>query len=79
MANIFLVILIIAAAIGALVMLIRGIIAFLKTTEEDLKSGEAGPSASSLKQNKMMSARIMFQALAILLVAILLLVRGSGH
>ena len=79
MANIFLVILIIAAAIGALVMLIRGIIAFLKTTEEDLKSGEAGPSASSLRQNKMMSARIMFQALAILLVAILLLVRGSGH
>ncbi|MEO8724231.1 MAG: twin transmembrane helix small protein [Sphingobium sp.] len=79
MANIFLVILIIAAAIAALVMLIRGIMAFLKTTEEDLNSGEAGPSASSLKQNKMMSARIMFQAIAILLVAILLLVRGSGH
>lgn len=78
MANIFLVILIVAAAIAALVMLIRGIIAFLKTTEEDLKSGE-GPSASGMKQNKMMTARIMFQALAILLVAVLLLVRGGGH
>lgn len=79
MANIFLVILIIAAAGAAVFMLIRGIIAFLKTTEEELKSGEAGPSPSSLKQNKMMFARIMFQAVAILLVAILLLVRGSGH
>lgn len=74
--NGFLIFLIVAAAIAALVSLIRGIAAFLKTTEEDLKSGAAGPSASSLKQNRMMFARIGFQALAIILVAILLLARG---
>ncbi|MBK5265370.1 MAG: HIG1 domain-containing protein, partial [Alphaproteobacteria bacterium] len=49
----FLVILIILAAIATVVALIRGIITFLKTTEQDLKSG-TGPSASSLKQNRMM-------------------------
>lgn len=74
--NGFLIFLIVAAAIAALVSLIRGIAAFLKTTEEDLKSGADGPSASSLKQNRMMFARIGFQALAIILVAILLLARG---
>jgi Hypoxia induced protein conserved region len=75
--NTFLVLLIAAAAIAALVSLVRGIIAFLKTTEEELKSGSEGPSASSLKQNKMMFARIWFQALAILLCVILLLAKGS--
>ncbi|HKX36175.1 MAG TPA: twin transmembrane helix small protein [Rhizorhapis sp.] len=74
----FLVILIVLAAIATLVALIRGIITFLKTTEQDLKGGQ-GPSASSLKQNKMMMARIGFQALAILLVAFLLLMTGGGR
>jgi hypothetical protein len=74
--NTFLILLIIAAAIAALVSLVRGIIAFLKTTEEDLKSGNTGPSASSLKQNKMMFARIGFQAVAILLAALLLMAKG---
>lgn len=74
----FLVILIILAAIATVVMLIRGIITFLKTTEQDLK-GTGGPSASSLKQNKMMMARIGFQALAVLLVALLLLMSGGGR
>jgi Hypoxia induced protein conserved region len=74
--NTFLILLIIAAALAALVSLVRGIIAFLKTTEEDLNSGNTGPSASSLKQNKMMFARIGFQAVAILLVALLLMAKG---
>jgi hypothetical protein len=74
----FLVILIILAAIATVVALIRGIITFLRTTEEDLKSGK-GPSASSLKQNKMMMARIGFQALAVLIVAFLLLMTGGGR
>lgn len=69
-----LVILIVLAAIATLVALIRGIIAFLKTTEEELKSGGKGPSASGIKQNKMMMARIGFQALAIILVMLFLLV-----
>ena len=77
MGNVLLVILIVATALGALAYLIRGIIVFLKTTEEDLKSGAAGPSQSSLRQNKMMMGRIMMQALAILAVALLLLFNGS--
>lgn len=74
----FLVILIILAAIATVVALVRGIISFLRTTEQDLKSGQ-GPSASSLKQNKMMMARIGFQALAVLIVALLLLMTGGGR
>lgn len=77
--NTFLVLLIIAAAIATVVMLIRGIVAFLQTTKEELNSTETGPSASSLKQNKMMFARIGFQALAVLLVAILLLMNGGNR
>src|SRR3546814_19581010 len=75
----FLVILIILAAIATVVALVRGIVSFLRTTEEDLKSGQQGPSASSLKQNKMMMARIGFQALAVLLVALLMLMSGGGR
>ena len=69
----FLWILMIAAAIAALVMLIRGVVTFLKTTETDLKSGGAGPSASGLKQNRMMMGRIFFQALAVFIAALLML------
>lgn len=75
----FLVILIVLAAIATVVTLIRGIITFLKTTEQDLKGSGAGPSASSLKQNKMMMTRIGFQALAVLLVALLLMMSGGGR
>lgn len=77
--NTFLVILIIAAAIATVVMLVRGVITFLKTTEEELKSGNSGPSASSLKQNKAMFARVGFQAVAVLLVAILMLMNGGSQ
>lgn len=67
------------AAMGAtLFMLIRGVVTFLKTTEEDLKSGQDGPSASSLKQNKAMFGRILFQAIAIIIIVLLLMSRG-GH
>jgi hypothetical protein len=71
--NLFLWLLMIAAAIAAVVMLIRGIVTFLKTTEADLKSGSAGPSASGLKQNRMMMGRIFFQAIAVFVAALLML------
>lgn len=79
MGNVILALLCVAAAIGAVVYLVRGIIAFLKATEEGLKSGgtTTGPSQSSLKQNKMMMGRIMMQALAVLIVALLLLMNGG--
>lgn len=72
-------ILLILAVIGAVVMLVRGIIAFLKTTEADLKNDGSGPSASSLKQNRMMQGRVAFQALAVVIIALMLLLsRGGG-
>ena len=71
--SIFLTILLIAAMIATVTMLVRGIITFLKTTEADLKSGNGGPSASGLKQNKMMMGRIFFQAIAVLIAALLML------
>lgn len=74
--NIFLTILLLLAMGATLFMLIKGIVTFLRTTEEDLKSGQAGPSASSLKQNKAMFGRIMFQAIAIILIALLLMAKG---
>jgi hypothetical protein len=64
--------LIVLAAIAALVSLIRGIISFLQTTEAELKSGADGPSLSSQKQNKMMFARVGFQAIAVILCVMLL-------
>jgi hypothetical protein len=53
--------------------LIRGIIAFLKTTKIDLETGE-GETATDMQlaQNKAMFARIKYQALAIAVVAIIL-------
>jgi hypothetical protein len=76
--NTFLIILLIGAVIGAVVMLVRGLIAFLRTTEADLNSEGAGPSQSALKQNKMMTGRVIFQAVAIIIVVLLLLSRNSG-
>jgi hypothetical protein len=74
--NIFLVILLVAAMIATVVMLVRGIIAFLKTTEADLLG--KGQNASGLKQNKMMQGRILFQAIAIILVVLILLLHRPG-
>ena len=73
--NTIFMLLIIAAMIATVVALIRGIIAFLRTTEADLKEG--GVNQSGLRQNKMMRMRIAFQALAVILV-ILLLMMGRG-
>jgi Hypoxia induced protein conserved region len=70
--NTILVILLIIAVIATAVSLVRGIIAFLQTTEQDLKDTSTGPSASQVKQNKMMMNRILFQALAIIIVVLLL-------
>ena len=55
--------------------LIRGVVAFLKTTKIDLETGE-GETATDMQlaQNKAMFARIKYQGLAIAVVAILLAV-----
>lgn len=55
------------------ISLVKGIVAFMQSTREDLERPEsAGPSEMQLKQNKMMYARIMYQGIAVVIVAILL-------
>jgi Hypoxia induced protein conserved region len=70
--QVFLTICLILAVIATVVMLVRGIIAFLKTTEADLKGDGTGPSESSLQQNKMMMGRIGFQAIAVVIVILMI-------
>ncbi|MBL8656553.1 MAG: HIG1 domain-containing protein [Altererythrobacter sp.] len=53
--------------------LVRGVVAFLKTTRIDLESGGAdNVTEMQLMQNRMMMNRIKYQALAIVVVAVLL-------
>lgn len=53
--------------------LIKGIVAFLKTTKIDLETGKSETATDmQLAQNKAMFARIKYQALAIVVVAIIL-------
>lgn len=53
--------------------LIKGIIAFLRTTKIDLETGEGSTATDmQLAQNKAMFARIKYQALAIVVVAIIM-------
>lgn len=70
--NTVLVILLIGFAIMVVVSLVRGIVAFLQSTKLDLESDGDRVSEMQLRQNKMMFARIKYQALAVLVVAILL-------
>lgn len=73
--NYILIPLIIVLVIMVVVSLVRGIIAFLQSTRLDLERDEgAGATEMQLRQNKMMFARIKYQALAIVVVAILLAV-----
>jgi len=70
----FLVLVIIVLMILVVVSLVRGIIAFMKSTKLDLEREEgSGASEMQLLQNKMMFARIKYQALAIVAVAVLLM------
>ena len=53
--------------------LVRGVVAFLKTTKIDLETGEGETvTEMQLMQNKAMFARIKYQALAVAVVAIIL-------
>lgn len=74
----FLIILIVLAMGGALFALVKGIIAFLQTTEADLKSPDGGVSRSAERQNKAMFMRVGFQAGAIVLVMLFLLLARNN-
>jgi len=59
-------------SIMVVVSLVRGIVAFLKTTKIDLETGE-GETVTEMQamQNKAMFARIKYQAAAIVVVALI--------
>ena len=69
----FLTILLVIMMVLVVASLIRGIVAFMKSTKIDLESGEqTDASDMQLMQNKMMFARIKYQALAVVVVAVIL-------
>ena len=71
--NTFLVILLIAAMAMVLFSLVRGVVAFLQSTKVDLQTGEQQDATEmQLRHNKAMMARVKWQAIAILIIAVLL-------
>ena len=73
--NTFFVIILLAAMVMVVVSLVRGVVAFLKSTKVDLQSGQqVDATEMQLKQNKAMMARVKWQAVAIVVIAIMLAV-----
>lgn len=71
----FLIPLIVIMVILVVVSLVRGVIAFLQGATQDAKLGAgSGPTQNQLLQNKMMFNRIKYQALAVVIVALLMAV-----
>jgi hypothetical protein len=65
--------------IMVVVSLVRGVIAFLKTTKIDLETGEGETvTEMQLMQNKAMFARIKYQAAAIAVVAVIAALASAG-
>lgn len=74
----YILILMIVAAAGAVVYaLVRGLIAFANMEPGDVDAD--GITASHKKQNQMMFARVKYQAIAIVLVVILLVLAGGQN
>lgn len=71
-----LIIVLIALMVMVVVSLVRGVVAFLQSTKTDLEQGDTqGGRATEMQllQNRMMMSRIKYQALAIVVVAIILM------
>ena len=73
-----LVIALILAMAGVVVSLVRGVVAFLQSHRADIDAGGDLQKEMQLLQNRMMMNRIKFQALAILVVIVLLAVAGAS-
>ena len=74
----YLLIAMIVLAAGAVVYaLVRGLIAFANMQPDDVDSD--GITASHKKQNEMMFARVKYQAIAVILVVILLILAGGQN
>ena len=73
-----LVIALILAMAATLFALVRGIIAFLQATKEELNLPEGAPRPSSLKQNRLMRHRTQGQAGAVISIALGRMMKGNG-
>ena len=67
----FLVMLIGGFAIAVVIALIRGLMAFFRDAEHIRQTGHATQEAFGVKQNRMMTQRVLFQAIAIVLIVLL--------
>ena len=74
--NYILIPLLVILRIMVVVSLVRGIVAFLQSTKLDLESDGDRLKEMQLRQNRMMFARIKYQALAIVVVAIVMMMAG---
>lgn len=66
----FLVLLIGGFLIAVVVALVRGLAAFFRDAEHIRQTGYASQEAFGVKQNRMMAQRVLFQAIAILLIVL---------
>ncbi|TGX53454.1 twin transmembrane helix small protein [Sphingomonas gei] len=71
----FLAALLIAAMLAVVFVLIKGLVNMAQTTTKDLEGD--GPSERALRSNKLMQQRILFQAVAIAIIALILLIMSS--
>ncbi|QZD91767.1 HIG1 domain-containing protein [Qipengyuania xiapuensis] len=73
--NTIFIIILLLAMLMVVVSLVRGVVAFLKSTKIDLESGEqVDATEMQLAQNRAMMARVKWQAVAIVVIAIMLAV-----
>jgi len=71
----FLAILFLAAVLATLFFLIKGLVTMAGTTTQDLEGD--GPSERALRSNKLIQKRILFQAVAIGVAALILLIASA--
>lgn len=69
--TLLLVLLIGGFAIAAATALVRGLIAFFRDAEQLRQDGHAPLEAFGVQQNRMMTQRVLFQGLAILLIVLI--------
>lgn len=74
--NLFLVLVLLAVMLAVVFVLVKGLVNMAQTTQADLE-GE-GPSERSIRSNKLMQQRILLQALAIGIIAVLLLFASAS-
>ena len=68
--TILLVLLVGGFAVAAATALIRGLMAFFRDAEHIRQNGHASQEAFGVQQNRMMSLRVLFQGIAIVLIVL---------